>query len=129
MLTSEEIDLVDSILKANRRQIYSNSTLSEKDKQLFDYLETSLMLKSYNNVYFYKTIRISNCKTENFLIIAKVTYSIPSGKYNLGASELQLIGLKKLDKNYANILIKPETMEDKVSEWFPKVEIDFKDFP
>ena len=63
------------------------------------------------------------------MIIAKVTYSIPSGKYNLGASELQLIGFKKLDKNYANILIKPETMEDKVSEWFTKVEIDFKDFP
>jgi len=37
-----------------------------------------------------------------------------------------MVVAKKLDKAYGRIIIRPETLLDKVSEWFNRLEMDFK---
>ncbi len=39
--------------------------------------------------------------------------------------EHEFVGLVQLNKNYAHTYIRPETISDKINEWFNPVEIDF----
>lgn len=69
------------------------------------------------------------CLNKSFyLAFTQVTYSIFRGKYSSGShAEMQVWGTVPLKKNYGHILIKPETLLDKVCEWIHHVEIDFED--
>ena len=128
MLSSNEIDLIDQLISRNEKEFdrrFDNSI----DKLLSQFLDDSSILKSYKDVDYYRSLRVAGCANDAHLLIVEVGYDLLSGKHNLGDYEPQLIGLKKLDKNYGSIIIRPETLEDKLAEFFTKAEIDFKDYP
>ncbi len=128
MLAAHEIELIDQLISKNEKEFdrrFDNSI----DKQLSQFLDESTILNSYKEIDYYKSLRVAGCANDTHFLIVEVGYDLLSGKHNLGDYEPQLIGLKKLDKNYGSIIIRPETLEDKLAEFFTKAEIDFKDYP
>lgn len=59
----------------------------------------------------------------------EVEYTWKESRYPSSVSEFQNFIIKRLDFDYGKIMIRPETIQDKVQEIFVKSEIDFPDHP
>lgn len=129
MLSSQEIDLVDLIYKQHSNLFEPVSDSKEIDKNLYEIAENSVLLSSYNDIWIHEALRVLDCNMDTRLLVVQVTYAEFRMKRIVDASEVQLIGLKILDHDYGHLLIRPETVEDKINEFFKKCEIDFRDFP
>jgi hypothetical protein len=129
MLEGHEIDLINDILNQNAGQIELVDIKPKAIELIHASVRTSFLYSQYDGLSFHRSLKVANCKHDNILFIIGASYRIISGKRTMSGSELQLVGLKKLDNNYGNILIRPETLEDKFAEFFKKTEIDFKEYP
>jgi hypothetical protein len=129
MLSSSEIDLLEEIFSQNTDLIDIGFNSSDSENEILSYLNNSLLMKEYDAFQIHKLAKFSDSNYETYIIIIEVDYSISRGKYPSRFTENQIIGLKKLNRAYGNIFIRPETFEDKVSKLFIKSEIDFPDYP
>jgi len=93
-----------------------------------EFLENSLLLNQYKEYQFIEFSKIENVIDAHLLVI-EVFYYVYSGKTRYLDSEYQLFGVKTLDSNYGNLLIRPETFGDKVSDLFVHQDRDFRDYP
>ncbi len=110
----------------------------DSDFEVFDYkqsllewtevLEKSLLLNQYKEYQFIEYSKIHNVSDAHLFVI-EVFYYVYSGKTRYLDSEYQLFGVKTLDSNYGNLLIRPESFGDKVSDLFVHQDIDFRGFP
>jgi hypothetical protein len=91
-------------------------------------LEQSLLLNQYNEYQFIEFSRIMTT-SEAHLFVIEVFYYVYHGKTRYLDSEYQIYGVKRLDCNYGNLLIRPETFGDKVSDLFVHKDRDFRGFP
>lgn len=129
MLSSSEVDLLEEFLSQNKDLVDIEFNNTENDNGILKYINNSVLMKEYEDFQIYKSAKVSDSMYDTFIIIVGVAYSITRGKYPAKYSETQIIGIKKLNRNYGHIFIKPETFEDKISELFVKSEIDFADYP
>jgi hypothetical protein len=129
MLSGNEVDLLEEVFSQNKDLIDVGSDNPDSDKEILEIISYSALLKDYEDLQIYRSLKVSDSLYDTYIIIVGVAYSLTKGKYSARYSETQIIGLKKLNRNYGHIFIRPETFEDKVSELFVKSEIDFPDFP
>ena len=127
MLSSSELDLLVEVLSQNKDLI--DIGFDNPDNGLMEDITKSVLMKDYEDIQIYKSLKVSDSLYDTYITIVGNTYSLTKGKYPARYSENQVIGLKKLSRNYGHIFIRPETFEDKVSELFIKSEIDFPEFP
>lgn len=91
-------------------------------------------LNDYSQVVLSEAIEIKKHKQISFLVLLSMTFSFKSTKSPQNEtrfSEYELIGIATLKKDYGRVLIRPETIEDKISNLFLVTDIDFdfnKDF-
>jgi hypothetical protein len=129
MLSAQEIDFVEELYVSNQGKIEEISESTDNEIEFYKKLDNSLLLIDYIDIYFYKSFKVLGCADFANILVIKTFYKIRSGKYNIGDYELQLIGMKSLNKNFGNILLRPETLADKIVELFSRTEIDFNDYP
>jgi hypothetical protein len=127
MLSSSELDLLEEVLSQNKDLI--DIGFDNPDNGIMEDITNSVLMKDYEDIQIYKSLKVSDSLYDTYITIVGITYSLTKGKYPARYSENQVIGLKKLSRNYGHIFIRPETFEDKVSELFIKSEIDFPEFP
>lgn len=128
MLTSDEVDLLEAFLSQNQDLVDTEFSNTDDENGILKYINNSVLMKDYDDFQIYKSVKVSDSQYDTFIIIVGVDYSISKGKYLAKYSENQIIGIKKLTRNYGHIFIRPETFEDKISELFINSEIDFPEF-
>lgn len=75
-------------------------------------------------------LKITNPRGSFHLGFFQVGYKIGMGKYgNSGRADFQTWGILNLSKDYRHILVKPETILDKILELVHPIELDFEDDP
>jgi hypothetical protein len=63
---------------------------------------------------------------DNYLCFTKVQYHLAGGKYHsLAGGDFQTWGVAVLQQKYGHVLIRPETMADKICELIHHAEVDF----
>jgi len=129
MLSTDELDLLDSILNQHKGKIEEYKGDSESNNELLNSIENSIILNPYPGLKYEVCLKVLNCRNDALILVIKVDYKTSVGRQPRYTSENQLLGLKKLDFDYGNILIRPETPGDKFSELFHKAETDFDYFP
>lgn len=130
MLTSQEIEIVESITETFKDSLIEISDTQESDdSSMYDFADNTLLLNYYTEKFYYKIFNVLNNKIDSRLLIVNTTSVVPSTKSYRTIKETQIVGIKVLDKNFGHIFIRPETLEDKLNEFFKQSEFDFKDFP
>lgn len=129
MLSHQEVEFVDSLINGAKASFEISNDAFEHEKKLFACTDKAVILKNYTEVYLYNSLCIAGTSGKGFISVVQVNSAMFTGKRYVLDNELQLIGLKKLDRNYGHIIIRPETFEDKINELFNKQEIDLKEFP
>jgi hypothetical protein len=129
----EEGGKVISLALASLSLKYQLNNLS---KSLKDKINSSLtdfnLLKGYGLVSTAGVIKVTDNDKVMDLIIVSIDPS--QGKNQLktialreNSLEFEMMGIVDLKKDYGNVFISPESLIDKVSEFFDPVEIDFKE--
>jgi len=85
-------------------------------------------LGSYSLALLSEAVEIKKDENSSYLLLLNLHYTfrgtrIPQNETNI--SEDELIGLVLLKKSYGKVLIRPETMEDKINDLFSHIDIDF----
>lgn len=127
MLTQEEDNELEKILDSHLSGFDKNyeNSLNPDFCQLLD---NTKLFEGYKSYEMIKSFRIRGVDLSDILIL-NLTYQVSTGKQTYEQSETQIIGFTKLKKDYGQLLISPESIEDKIRDWFEKSDIDFKDFP
>lgn len=127
MLTQEEDNELEKILDSHLSGFDKNyeNGLNPDFCQLLDNTKLFYGYKSYEMI---QSFRIRGVDLSDILIL-NLTYQVSTGKQTYEQNETQIIGFTKLKKDYGQLLISPESIEDKIRDWFEKSDIDFKDFP
>ncbi len=129
MLSLDEINAIEEILSNYSNQFQEIDQPTEEEKNVFSIVDEALILKEYDNIEFNKLLNIKELTKSAWLTLVNVDYSLYSGKQRQIYGDLQLIGIKVLRFNYGHLLIRPETLGDKITELFHHTEIDIKEFP
>jgi hypothetical protein len=85
--------------------------------------------KSYDFVVITETMKVLKDDRISFLVLLNFNYTVKPVKYPLHAfseNYAEMIGIVRLTKDYGRVFIRPETIEDKITELFSRIEIDFE---
>lgn|ERR1035437_9303430 len=85
-------------------------------------------LGSYSLALLSEAVEIKKNENSSYLLLLNLHYTfkgirVPQSETNI--SEYELIGLVQLKKSYGKVLIRPETIEDKINDLFSHIDIDF----
>ena len=127
MLTQEEDNELEKIIDSQLSGFDKNYE-NDLNPDFCQLLDNTKLFEGYKSYEMIKSFRIRGVDLSDILIL-NLTYQVSSGKQTYEQSETQIIGFTKLKKNYGQLLISPESIEDKIRDWFEKSDIDFKDFP
>lgn len=86
-------------------------------------------LKEYPMVVIAEVVKMQKNNQLSFLPLLSVNYSIKPTKmpiHDENFAEFELVGICELKKDYGMVIIRPETIVDKIVDWFVPVEIDFE---
>ena len=126
----KDLQLIKDTFKGLRRKYKLIERKSDIKKEYLDFLDTSFLLSHYRTVDYYNAYGFSTSDNHEALIFTiLVSYSVPSGKFDIGGFDVQLLVVREFPNFFGQILIRPETVPDKISEWFQKAEIDFPENP
>ena len=128
MLTAQEINHVEELLVKFEPRIRKIQCAIGKNDP-FEIVDSSQLFKRYSKIYFYNLYELSDFKDITRISTVKVKWVVREDKNFKEHYDIQLIGVKKLDKDYGHLMIRPETLEDKIWELFKRTEIDYKEFP
>jgi|GEM_PF-2058967 len=82
----------------------------------------------YNMVVLSEIVEIKKGTSSNFLVLLSINYTFKMSKtpqVESSFSDYEIIGIVNLKKDYGKVLIRPETLGDKITEFFHNVEVDF----
>lgn len=85
-------------------------------------------LRPYKLVFISEVVELVKDGRKSFLILLDITYTYKDHKipvHERSFVETEMIGITHLKKDYGSVLIRPETISDKISELFNRKEIDF----
>lgn len=126
----KDLQLIKDTFKGLRRKYELIERKSDIKKEYMDFLDSSFLLSHYVTVEYCNAYSFSTSDNHEALIFTLlVSYSLPSGKFNIGGFDTQLLVVREFPNFFGQILIRPETVSDKISEWFQKAEIDFPENP
>jgi hypothetical protein len=84
--------------------------------------------QEYTMIVISETVKLVKNHNQYFLSLLNMNYSFKGGKTPQNSQEecvYEVIGLTELRKDYGRVLIRPETIADKIAEIFEHVELDF----
>jgi len=92
------------------------------------HLEDFETLRAYHDVNLRGSFVIKNAKTDCYILFIELGYVAQSGRGgNTYHKEYQVWALSYLKHNFGRVLIRPETLADKIIELVHPIEIDFKE--
>jgi len=100
---------------------------NEDPEQIISRFHINTLYEEFRLHDFYLLPTFNN--DEMYFGTLAVVYSIQKGKTEEKTTEIQSFVLKKLERNYETMLIKPESLQDKIMDIFIKDDIDFSDYP
>ncbi|MDO9257511.1 MAG: hypothetical protein Q7U54_18480 [Bacteroidales bacterium] len=128
----------DSILIDKLNSILTNCQFRELTEPEVENIENIIShfdsLNNYTQVVLSEALEIKKNQQISFLLLLSMTFSYKSTKSPQNEtrfSEYELIGIATLKKDYGRVLIRPETIADKINNLFLSTDIDFdfnKDF-
>ncbi len=92
-------------------------------------LNSFVMFSGYRDLDLYDLFKVVINGQVFYFGTLEVEYTWKESRYPSAMREFQNFMIKKLDFGYGKMLIRPETIQDKVQEIFVKSEIDFTDHP
>jgi len=130
MIRDQDLQLIKDTFKGLRRTYDLVERTSDIPKETMDFLDKAFLLSHYTSIDYYNAYSFKTADDhEGILFTVFVSYTIRSGKFNIGGFDIQLLALRELPAYFGRILIRPETIPDKIAEWFERVEIDFPGNP
>jgi hypothetical protein len=99
-----------------------------EETQVSDYLLLFESMTSYPMVVLAETVALANQHQKSFLCLLSLSYSIKSRRSpqsEQSFSEYEIFGIAELRKDYGQVLIRPETISDKISDVFIHTDVDF----
>jgi hypothetical protein len=122
-LSAEDIELINKTY----RELDNYFSIKIEAEPLVN-IKLFEIAKYYRSVEPREFIRIKEGLERSFVVYNEVEYKIAPSKYSHNVyREVQLWGGAFLSKDYAHIIITPETFEDKLREMFTPMELDFDD--
>jgi hypothetical protein len=122
----------DSIIIDELNSILANCQFRELSEPEVANIENIILhfdsLTNYSQVILSEAIEIKKNQQLSFLLLLSMTFSYKSTKSPQNEtrfSEYELIGIATLKKDYGRVLIRPETIEDKINNLFLSTDIDF----
>lgn len=129
MLSTHDHQLVDGCLAAVSELVDTKHPNTKITEDLFSITDHAANLKVCDHVEMIATYPLLYTDTEAHIVIAQISTSFSSGRVSHSGVDPQVIGIKKLHENFGHILIRRETLVDKLAEIFRKTEMDFKEYP
>ena len=83
----------------------------------------------YSLALLSEAVEIKKNENTSYLLLLNLQTTIKGVKIPQNEtiiSEYEIIGLALLNKNYGKVLIRPETIEDKINDLFSHIDIDFE---
>lgn len=108
---------------------FDKSLEDKLDYTFFQSIDTSLILSGYPKSDIIKSYRLNTVEKAELAIVELEYLVRPIKGISSYNSETRAIGFKKLRSSYGHIIIRPETLEDKLRDIFEHSDIDFKEFP
>ena len=119
--------VIESLKTKFENCILKRLTESEED-MIVNNLSTFDTFENYSLAVLSEAVEITNNGNSSYLLLLNLQTTIkgvriPQNESTI--SDFELIGLAVLKKKYGRVLIKPETLEDKINDLFSHVDIDF----
>lgn len=128
MAEVEKHNQLEKELDAACENILIANNFEESFANVEELTKDSLTILLYENCNDIKTFKLGNNKAECYLFILQKTilHKMPKGA-PYSTTDKYYYGLIKTKKHYPRILIRPETIEDKIAEFLNRREIDFSE--
>jgi hypothetical protein len=118
-------DILDELQK-NYNFSETNNVYGDNPHEL---LNNFVMLSGYRDLQLYDWFEVEVNGQVFYFGTLEVDYNWKGSRYPSSVREFQNFIIKRLDFDYGKLLIRPETIQDKVQEMFVKCEIDFANHP
>jgi len=122
----------DNILIDNLKSTIANGQLTVLNEGAMDKIAKILArfdsLTDYSFLVLSDAVEIKKNQQVSYFVLLSITYTFKERKSPLNEhsfSEYELIGIALLKKDYGRVWIRPETMADKINDWFESTDIDF----
>ena len=119
--------VIESLKTKFENCILKRLTESEED-MIVNNLSTFDTFENYSLAVLSEAVEIIKNDNSSYLLLLNLQTTIKGVRipqYESTISDYELIGLAVLKKKYGRVLIKPETLEDKINDLFSHVDIDF----
>jgi len=119
--------LIESLKTKIENCILKRLTESEED-MIVNNLSTFDTFENYSLAVLSEAVEIIKNGNSSYLLLLNLQTTIKGTRIPQNESTIsdyELIGLAVLKKKYGRVLIKPETLEDKINDLFSHVDIDF----
>ena len=120
--------VVESLKSVSNKYGISLATKSRTDR-LLKTLGKFKSLKDYNAVYFVQASEIRGTDGQGFLAVVSVNSTIihTGSRYQRkeALTEWEFIGIAKLSSDFGQVYMRPESLQDKINEYFDPLEVDF----
>ena len=119
--------VIESLKTKFENCILKRLTESEED-MIVNNLSTFDTFENYSLAVLSEAVEITNNGNSSYLLLLNLQTTIKGTRIPQNESTIsdnELIGLAVLKKKYGRVLIKPETLEDKINDLFSHVDIDF----
>ena len=119
--------VIESLKTKFENCILKRLTESEED-MIVNNLSTFDTFENYSLAVLSEAVEIIKNGNSSYLLLLNLQTTIKGTRIPQNESTIsdyELIGLAVLKKKYGRVLIKPETLEDKINDLFSHVDIDF----
>ena len=122
-----ETIIIDS-LKTKLKDCFLRKINDKEEENIVNIISRFESLENYSLVLLSEAVEIKNNENSSFLLLLNLhtTFKgIRTPQNETDISDYELIGLVLLKKKYGKVLIRPETIEDKINDLFTHLDIDF----
>ena len=123
---------MENLINLSLQPFLSNyNLLSAKETEetmVQNHLSSFDSYQEYTMIVISETVKLVKNHNQSFLSLLNINYSFKGRKIPQNTQEecvYEVIGLAELRKDYGRVLIRPETIADKIAEIFEHVELDF----
>ena len=123
-----ENNLVIDSLTAKLKDCSLKKLSASEEENIVNVISRFNSLVNYSLVLLTEAVEISKNGNVSYLLLLNLNTTfkgvkVPQSESRI--SEYELIGVAVLKKNYEQVLIRPETIEDKLNDLFAHTDIDF----
>jgi hypothetical protein len=121
-------DTIIGSLKTTFKDCFLRKLNGKEEADIVNIISRFESLGNYSLILLSEAVEIKNFENSSFLLLLNLhtTFKgirIPQNETDI--SDYELIGMALLKKKYGKVLIRPETIEDKINDLFTHLDIDF----